>query len=127
MANAERVEAEVDFDASGEHPTYTRRKWRQAVAIQSTTVGYTDWVRHNLESNPHVYVCAIRIALRADSATEANDSLNEVLRQLIMDDSCNLLDWNYDEWGGMTLVSVPEDFGVDSGVPQLPNRVVRED
>ena len=46
---AEELEAEHNPTGDGEYPAYTRWDWRQAVAEQSTILGYWEWVAQTLD------------------------------------------------------------------------------
>ena len=45
----EQLDHKYNLDGDGQHPGYTRWDWRQAVAQQSTVVGYWDWVEYQLD------------------------------------------------------------------------------
>lgn len=125
MMNVEQLEAEYNQEGDGEHPTYPRDDWRDAVERCETLLGYWEWVSHRLTSEPHAYICAVRLAFKAKSPSDANDKLNELLSTHMRGKKSDLLDWNYDEWGYMQAIPVSKDFGEDSGVPQLHNRSVK--
>lgn len=125
MMNVEQLKDAYNQEGDGEHPTYPREDWCAAVKRRETLLGYWEWVSHKLTSTPHVYVCSVRLAFRANSTAEAEDALSEMLRPYMCEPEGCLADWNYDEWGGLQAMPVSEDFGEDSGVPQLPNRSVR--
>jgi hypothetical protein len=124
MMNPVQLEDEFNQGGDGEHPTYSRDDWRKEVAQLNTLCGYWDWVFNKLNSSRHVYVCAVRMAISASSTAEAGDAVNEMLRPHLRNKESALVDWNYDEWGGMQALPVGDDFGEDSGVPQLPKRAV---
>lgn len=125
----ESLEAEFNEygDGDGEHPTYDRNKWRAAVKRQGTLFGYWQWVHRELTSRRHVYVCAVRMAFQVDSLGEAEDAVAKMLRTHLHDETCALVDWNYDDWGTPQAVPVADNFDTDSGVPQIPYRDVRAD
>ena len=43
-SNAEELESVYNPNGDGEYPAYTRQEWREAVANQSTLLGYWQWV-----------------------------------------------------------------------------------
>lgn len=47
--SAEQLDDKYNPDGDGEHPTFTRWDWRQAVAQQSTICGYWLWVEYQIE------------------------------------------------------------------------------
>jgi len=45
-AKAEQLDAEFNENGDGEHPDYPRAMWREAVADESTLLGYWQWVAY---------------------------------------------------------------------------------
>lgn len=45
---AEQLDCKYNPEGDGEHHTYTRWEWRQAVASQSTIAGYWPWVEYQI-------------------------------------------------------------------------------
>lgn len=74
-----------------------------------------------------IFICVVRLAIEADTSSEAEDAVSNLLGMQTqnIDPTSSLLDWNYDEWGSPVRITVKEDFGIDSVVPQLPGRDVR--
>ena len=48
---AEQLDDIYNPDGDGEHPTYTRGMWRQAVSQKETLRGYWDWVVAQIEES----------------------------------------------------------------------------
>lgn len=44
----DELDDHYNVSGSGEHPVFTNRDWRDAVSKQMTTVGYWDWVQHQI-------------------------------------------------------------------------------
>lgn len=44
-----KLDDKYNPDGDGEHPGYTRRKWRDDVKCEQTLAGYWDWVVFSLE------------------------------------------------------------------------------
>lgn len=47
--NADQLDHKYNPEGDGEHPTYTRAIWREAVASENTLSGYWQWVAHEIE------------------------------------------------------------------------------
>ena len=47
--SAEQLDEKYNPEGDGQHPGYTRRAWRSAVAQEDTLCGYWDWVWHMLD------------------------------------------------------------------------------
>lgn len=47
-SSASELEEMFSPDGDGEYPAYTRQEWREAVASQTTLLGYWQWVREML-------------------------------------------------------------------------------
>lgn len=46
----EQLDDAYNPDGDGEHPRYTRARWREQVAQQYTISGYWVWVHHQLHT-----------------------------------------------------------------------------
>lgn len=47
-AKAEQLDNEFNEDGDGEHPKFSRAKWRAEVAQEKTLLGYWQWVAYML-------------------------------------------------------------------------------
>ncbi|TKD44885.1 hypothetical protein [Azotobacter chroococcum] len=47
--NADQLDHKYNPEGDGEHPTYTRAMWREAVASENTLSGYWQWVVHEID------------------------------------------------------------------------------
>lgn len=45
----EQLDDKYNPDGDGQHPTHTRRWWREAVANDETLQGYWQWVANQIE------------------------------------------------------------------------------
>lgn len=73
-----------------------------------------------------IFICAVRLAIQVDENQCPEDAVTALLSEQLFPTiatSC-LLDWEYDYFGDPVEIEVGDEYGLDSGVPQLPNRFV---
>lgn len=73
-----------------------------------------------------IYICAVRLAIEAEDEADTEDGVSALLSEQakkFASTSC-LLDWQYDDYGSPQVQLVDDDYGFDSGVPQLDGRVI---
>jgi hypothetical protein len=50
LLTASQLDVQYNLDGDGEHPIFKRSNWREAVAHETTLLGYWEWVERAVEA-----------------------------------------------------------------------------